>query len=721
MSPSGRLIDTIYFDENHSSNPWKYENKASRTPGAFRAFEVDGLLKTPPKIRIFEWADLRYSNQREVRNRRLYPKYAAISHVWDMSKDVRKILSGSDNLSIKTDQYATPVLKLGWDGLQTAAWAARLVRCDYIWLDLICLDQVGKFEPWPKRSDSDIAFGTAEKKRLFGGLGGDPRDLFKGDQRGLSDGDKSMTIQNMTHIYKYAVEVIIMVGGAGAVQGVEGPSNYMDRAWPLKESTSGSRETSVLVTWPFKKSFTIYGDKGEGDLTVTFKSVQGNNCLVPLQSLLKMSELAIDKVKKSIGLPDKSNFKIRCLDGDSKAKPVVAMAAKNALIHYFTYFNKKGKQALEGRRAAIWRGMMLRTSSNAKDVIYCVQSMMGLEIDPSRNDRGIQFLFNDLARKMAARGSPGWLTIGKVKGSTIPRYDNGHSLFPKVPVYGTEKTPFYEINHKKVPTGFLVDGSNCYITSYHIKFMSISLPHLICAQLLFVNKPSKYRKVDKRKSFRMYDKKNTGLCVFAGKSTKIALVIGTIGSWPKSKKSTSSTYKGWTSIIFLSRKGGEWVVSGDGAYNVPYSKLSHKRYHLTIGRGTRQNKQYWACDHGSKPKKKRLRYSYGILPISSLVHDTLGPEIFWICRKVCPFNISSVRTLTEVGHRGNRSRQIAIGSRPSWSHLTPLTTRGMRSATSSTHAPSFRSSHTILAILRSTSSNLIGRPDSAPPNSNSTT
>src|SRR5271155_1319010 len=88
--PLGKFL--ISFPENKGQT-WNYSlNKKlkTRTPGAFRAFDVKALLGPDPKIDLYEWKDLVYPN-REAEREKHYPRpYCAITHVWQCGLEAIK-------------------------------------------------------------------------------------------------------------------------------------------------------------------------------------------------------------------------------------------------------------------------------------------------------------------------------------------------------------------------------------------------------------------------------------------------------------------------------------------------------------------------------------------------------------------------------------------------------------------------------------------------------
>lgn len=125
----------------------------------------------------------------------------------------------------------------------------------------------------------------------------------------------------------------------------------------------------------------------------------------------------------------------------------------------------------------------MRTSTHPVDVAYSIMGIFNLQIDPYRKNREPEFLFNDLARKAAARWNVGpvWLTIGGLIGSNIPRSDDSQIVFnfPHVEDAGEDsddKPPemaFIEFNREWIDwVGYHVDDSQYYIKRYDIRFLT---------------------------------------------------------------------------------------------------------------------------------------------------------------------------------------------------------------------------------------------------------
>ncbi|RYP30496.1 hypothetical protein DL767_006237 [Monosporascus sp. MG133] len=434
-----------------------------RTPGALRLLSVQDLRRTHPgvaKISLYEWVSLSSLTDKnamaDAHSRSQLPPYAAISHVWGMSEEVKKIADASGRpLDIDIPQGSH---RISWQGLQEAANAAYQLQCDYIWLDLLCLDQIPRADP-----DED----------------------WRGD-----DSEKEMQIRNMANIYKFSKAVVIMVGGVAAVQPADLRSAWMDRAWTLQEAAMSLGETYVYVKWPYQNRFKVNPD-AQTPYEADFIPVEGEKqkALIELLTLLEMPDLLQCDTSPNLNLP--ADFRVRCLDGLRESA-----TARNALLAVLKATDERM------RHAGVWRSMLLRTSKYPVDLVYSVMGLLGVDVDPYRNVRSQQYLFNDLATKAAVMGNPGWFDIGDLGGSLIPR-DQESQLIPQVPIYEEQNPPYYKLGQQRWESDALVNGQDTYIREYSIRFKTSSLPHVICARMLNITKYADPQKTAERDQYQV--------------------------------------------------------------------------------------------------------------------------------------------------------------------------------------------------------------------------
>jgi hypothetical protein len=594
---------------------WDYSDKCLRvnnaksTDGAFRAFSVADLLGPKAFIRLSEWKDLRHGDAR-AEHPANYPKYAAISHVWEESDDTIRIANEKERpLWIKIEDK--PIgkqrfKKISWYGLVEAANAANTLGCEYLWLDFLCLDQLSP--------------------------------------RGDDDHDKAMQINNMANIYMHAKAVICMLGGVSAVQAADKETAWMDRAWTLQEALINHNSTwAYLRLPPLQDVFSFWGHD--------IRPVQNE----PAKYLLKLHRLLdLDDVKNL--LP--KSFNVVCLDGKKNTKRG-RIAAKNAMLSYF-----RG-QTRELRLAGVWRAMLLRTSTKPVDIVYSVMGLFKVKLNPYSEDYDLQYLFNDLARKAAAVGSDDsgsgegdavgsdkghahkvngmygmeWLCIGGVLGSVgrLQR-DDSSFLIPKVPDYArAHGAPWYFVGEKGKLSGDLVDDSRLAISRYHITFITDSQPHIICAVMLKVRniKPVPSAKGATVKEALISLGAVKGLyCRYHGKidgGDIKAVVVGTVGSWDNFR----SPIVGQQYVMFMKWMKDGWKLVGDGT--VPVKEVWLKgidRQHFTIGTGSQRVHPTWPCDVKPTLLSKKLPRSYGVVPLDNYGTNDQGWDVSWFGYKV---------------------------------------------------------------------------------------
>ena len=247
---------------------WSYSS--NYVDGALRLIIVDDLLSPQDAIiSVSEWRDVELSRAGEG-----IPKYAAISHSWAPSKEVER-LSSIANRPLRIDIGNGKYHQISWHGLCQAAKAAKELKCDYLWLDLVCLHQT-------------------------------------------SDTDKKLQIKNMGYIYEKAEVVIIMPGGVAAAQGPEHPAPWITRAWTVQEASLCAK-AYVLFLSPEPTHGYQYTVSSTGpQYYVTH--VDSEIALSDLRALLSCRGpgLKISKTKIGSNVNTKMTFDVHCF-GDDEA------------------------------------------------------------------------------------------------------------------------------------------------------------------------------------------------------------------------------------------------------------------------------------------------------------------------------------------------------------------------------------------------------------------
>ena len=603
--------------------PLQIDKHVRRSPGAFRAISVADLQRSPPVITLSEWTDFRHENK-EVNIAANYPNYAAISHVWQSSKETADISREKNRplwIAIDGDP---PTHEITWHGLVEAANAAEELGCEYLWLDLLCLDQV---------------------KRIEGG------------------NDKRPQIANMANIYRYALHVICMLGGVSAVQSVHAVSPWMDRAWTLQEATLNSH-TWAYATWKDDGLVRRSPNWSPGGALPVRKET--HKYLIPLGHL---SGEATDKDMMSPMGIQLGWYNIHCLDGlmHSSDHPKYFQASTDGSSPVRAILSSLRYPGRADRFVGAWLAMFLRTSTRPVDIVYSVMGLFNVEIDYNE-DRGLQGLYNELVCKATLLGGfrLGWLTMGGLSGSVgILERDESSLLIPRVPIYlESQGTPHYLTGGKHVVAGLVfakgdaISDIAIHPCRYHIKFDTASHPHIICAAMFEVAKGDQQRR---RLTLRGVKGDQEFTCDYQGiiHPNSTAILVATHGII--NKPVYPHIY-----VLFVRWMKNGWELTADGkVWNVPWSSggddarddvAKLPRRHFTMGKGAQKVIPSWPCDHGnSKISIMPLPLSYGVLFLESyFVGDSSDKpkKVAWFGRKASkPFQSLHARSSSLVPHK----------------------------------------------------------------------
>jgi Heterokaryon incompatibility protein (HET) len=289
------------------------------------------------------------------------PKYAAISHVWEPTKEGSDIAKALDKnlFTIETKKGARP--KVSWYGLQQAATAAKYLRCDYLWLDLLCIEQHGS-------------------------------------------GDKAKQIRNMSTIYKDAEAVLVMFGGCRAVQGIEHHSPWIERAWTLQESTVNPNTWALIAlnglpTWRTQKVLKV----ASVNTTITISTLGNETGLVKLRELLNVG------INQSFGTvfhparpnnPYNCSAQMKCLGSNQRS-----IETMKIIIDHIQSDSIEDKTIV---KSAAWSSIWMRTSTEPLDMVFSIMHLLGVELQV-KYDLSAEELYLELACQTSR--TPIWLTI----------------------------------------------------------------------------------------------------------------------------------------------------------------------------------------------------------------------------------------------------------------------------------------------------------------------
>ncbi|KAF2834143.1 hypothetical protein M501DRAFT_1002206 [Patellaria atrata CBS 101060] len=575
----------VRFVASQSETPprtWVYPS--GRTDGAFRAFKVADLLRSNPKVNLYEWKSIRFPSKTLSSDlQAISPPYIAISHVWGYGAEVDSaaytggMMIRRLRIKIKSPPYYKDI---SWVGLVQIANAAAQLGAGWIWLDFLCIDQKAA-------SGSEVPF----------------------------------QICIMRDIYENAASVVVMIGGIPRVQSVGTPTGWMDRAWTLQESFVNWRQTWVYVLWPGPPGSTSVRDTAGNRYPLMIVTGEPNKRLIRLRDLLDMAD-------NNFSAPY-SNVVV--LDG-LYAAPTRKYVPRHAL-----------RTAIHPNRlisaAGIWRSMFLRTSGHPVDIVYSVMLCFGLQIDPFRDVRTYKDLFRDLARKTAAisKIGPSWFTINGVGGSRYPR-DPISRILPRCPDTLANGQPVYTSNAGPSRwVGRYVDAFDDYIDRFDMLFVTHSHPHIINARMFSFGPWSNFRIINSRRGIAKISlKTNRGRLYYhapgltAGTSNVQVVYVGRVG---KAQVGTYLTPIGGRTtgdrrfVLFIQwdRIQGRWNVLGDGVFVINSGstfKPPTSRWILTIGAAAQTVRDKWPSQRTSGPYQldrwaiQRFKYhDYGVVPL----------------------------------------------------------------------------------------------------------
>ncbi|KFY57777.1 hypothetical protein V496_06324, partial [Pseudogymnoascus sp. VKM F-4515 (FW-2607)] len=397
------------------------------SPGALRLIQVAPLLpKTRPRLVLDEF----YSIALDLDDSR--PKYAAISHIWQPSPAVARSVN-TRPIYIILERGETHVIS--WHGPMEAAIAARHLKCDYLWLDFICLDQ-------------------------------------------QSSHDKKLQIKNMANIYAYCSTTIIMPGGVMCAQHPEDEAFWHTRAWTLQEAIesvvrgrSRSSVRYVLIKWPFK---------GEGRYTTSPVLVGEELAITELRDMLSSAGEVIyvhygPKEEQYIEVPNRAFG-----------------TSREVTRNLVNLMYGAGEKFDCDKDPLIWRSLWVRTSSREHDLLYSSMNLFStpipLEVDYSHEFGSLLIQF--LATMHKTTSVPYWFLISH----RIPVY-GWSGLLSMRPDFKMHGVPTYTVGGSKtVDAHELLCDSNCCSSltlCVELRGASKETGHTLCAKFLKVVRVAK--------------------------------------------------------------------------------------------------------------------------------------------------------------------------------------------------------------------------------------
>ncbi|KAL7954782.1 hypothetical protein V8C34DRAFT_293438 [Trichoderma compactum] len=401
---------------------WSYGS--NHVDGASRFITVGGLLaQTNAEFSLVEWRDLDWDNL----NSR-FPKYIALSHTWDSSPEVMR-LSKIANRPLHIDMGEQPPYTISWHGLRQAAFAARHLGCELVWLDFICVHQ----------SSLD---------------------------------DKKLQIPNMGNIYKNAAAVIVMPGGVSAAQDFEIETEWATRAWTVQEAALCPNTYVLGIDYVFsleRKVDEYCFRMATSGAYVDFDYVEDSLALADIRRILENLHGSVDVEITNINTGEvvrEGRWVLNCL-GDGAV--VLAFAA--LLL----------AETPAMRQVGVWRSMWLRKSKYPQDTVYSMMHLLGVQIEVDYN-RSREDLIAEVVRQTST-SLPSWLDIIE---HDAPRGCR-RGLFPLIPTFDSEQNPIFTLENRPVAVEkhILI---NDYIKDFDVKVLipaasSTDNSDLVCTQI----------------------------------------------------------------------------------------------------------------------------------------------------------------------------------------------------------------------------------------------
>jgi hypothetical protein len=417
-----------------SKGSWSYP--ASYTVGALRLMKVKPLLsKRRSRIVLYEFLDLDLQRAAQEDDESNLPVYAAISHVWKPSRAVASRVNARP-LHVALEDNESD--EISWLGLMQAAIAARHLKCKYLWLDFICLNQT-------------------------------------------SQDDKKQQIKNMANIYAYCSSAIVMFGGVRCAQRLEDESRWHTRAWTLQEALESVKRGRnavryALIEWEYDKSFEVFRQG--------FQILDEGMAIVPIRELLDLqgAGMPIAKITHARKYGPRSY-------GDTILVPVHSFGKNKEVITSLLlplyHPRETGRGFQLQRDPSIWRALWVRTSSKEHDILYSSMNLFSIPVPLTvKYEEDFEsVLVHFLATLHEKASVPYWLSISH----RMPVYE-WSGLLPKRPDFKRHEVPTYAMGKTEPVEAqeLLCDGGCCASLDWCVEIRGASKEagHTLCAKVL---------------------------------------------------------------------------------------------------------------------------------------------------------------------------------------------------------------------------------------------
>ncbi|KAI5856636.1 hypothetical protein BZA05DRAFT_313406, partial [Tricharina praecox] len=209
------------------------------------------------------------------------------------------------------------------DLLRTAAFAARGLGAEYLWLDRLCIMQADRDE-------------------------------------------KNWQIMNMGDIYRACKTCLVFAGGLRRLVGFEEETDWIHRVWTLQEAVA---PRSAECVFRFERVLIAIAAVS-GDPTV-YTVERGRSGRMPLRFMLIAAALgAVDH--RYEGDVETGRYPVNIFGENPTAKLLVT-----ALMGVF-----RCSKDVDERENYMWRSALLRTSKRQVDMVFSMMGLLGVKLDP---------------------------------------------------------------------------------------------------------------------------------------------------------------------------------------------------------------------------------------------------------------------------------------------------------------------------------------------------
>jgi hypothetical protein len=290
--------------------------------------------------------------------------YAAISYIWRGKPHVcSPDCLGTFHVFGAMDDDTDPI---SIDLLRTAAFAARDLGAEYLWLDRLCVMQAN-------------------------------RD------------DKRWQIMNMGDVYSSCKTCLVFPGGLQRLVGIEEETDCIHRAWTLQEAVAPAQAECI-----FRWERVIVVATGYAGV----RSIEtGRSGSLPLNDMLKVAASQYMSHKYE-GDTDFQKVPVKIFGSSVAARQSVGVLMY--LIHF-----RNDEETLENN---VWRSALLRTSKHEVDMVFSIMGLFGIKLDPRRYRTRLDATIGLTQAILARGGRTNWILSSLSNTLPIPEFPNACTI-----------------------------------------------------------------------------------------------------------------------------------------------------------------------------------------------------------------------------------------------------------------------------------------------------